>query len=105
MNGNIDWEDLMTKTERSASGAALNAGRAVGGVAKVLETQRHHSQQLRDLKKAMEELANRQSAPPSQITPPVDNAQNEEKISFLYPILGFAVVLILGMGLGAYFVS
>lgn len=105
MKENIDWEDMMMKAERSATGASLNAERAVGGVAKVLEIQRHHSQQLSALKKTMEELASRPSGHPSPITPPDDDAQGEAEISFRFLALGVAIVLAVGMGLGAYFAS
>lgn len=105
MKENIDWEDIMTKAERSATGASLHAERAVGGVAKVLEIQRHHSQQLSALRKTMEELAGRPSAHPSPIIPPADNGQSEAEISFRFLALGVAVVLAVGMGLGAYFAS
>jgi hypothetical protein len=105
MKENIDWEEMMMNTERSATGASLNAERAVGGVAKVLEIQRHHSQQLSALKKTMEDLARRPTGHPSPMTTPADNAQGEAEISFLLLALGVAVVLAVGMGLGAYFAS
>ncbi|WP_231592408.1 hypothetical protein [Pelagovum pacificum] len=102
MNENIDWEDMMTKAERSATGAAMNAERAVGGVAKVLEIQRHHSQQLLALKKALETLAHEANSHRSQPIPTGDNAQGEAEVSFRLLALGFAVVLAVGMGFGAY---
>ena len=105
MKENIDWEDMMTKAERSATGAALNAERAVGGVAKVLEIQRHHSQQLSALKTTLEELASRPSGHPSPMMLPADNAQAEAEISFRFLALGIVVVLAVGMGFGAYIAS
>lgn len=98
MNGNIDWEDMMKKAERSATGAALNAERAVGGVAKALEIQRHHSQQLVALKKAVETLATQQKDHLSQMNSTADNAQGEAEIPFRFLALGFVAVLVVGMG-------
>jgi hypothetical protein len=105
MNESIDWEDMMKKAERSATGAALNAERAVGGVAKVLETQRHHSQQLTALKQAVETLAQQRNAHLSRPIPPANNAQGEAEIPFRFLALGVAVALAVGMGFGAYFAS
>ena len=105
MKENIDWEDLMTKAERSATGAALNAERTVGGVARVLEIQRHHSQQLSVIKKSLEKLASRPSAHHSPLTPPTDNAQDEAEIPFRFLVLGVVVVLAVGMGFGAFIAS
>ena len=105
MSDNIDWEDMMTKTERSATAAALNAERAVGGVAKALEIQRHHSQQLASLKKAMEAVENQPSAHPSPMNPPANNAQGAAEVHFRYLALGVAVALVVGMGFGVYIAS
>ena len=105
MKESIDWEDMITKAERSATGASLNAIRAVGGVAKVLEIQRLHSQQLSELKKTMEELASRPSVHPSSMILPTETAQGEAGISFRFLALGFAAVLTVGIALGAYFGS
>jgi hypothetical protein len=105
MNENIDWEDMMKKTERSASSATLKAERAVGALAQVLETQRQHSQQLAALKKIMEAIESLQKNLLSQLPPPANNAQGEPEISFRFLALGVAAVLVVGMGLGAYFAS
>lgn len=105
MNESIDWEDMMKKTERSATSASLKAERAVGAMALVLETQRQHSQQLAAIKKSMEVIESLQNAHLSRHTPLADNAQDEPKISFRFLALGVAAVLAVGMGLGAYFAS
>ena len=68
MNEQIDWEDMMTKAERSATAASTNAERAVGGVAEMLAEQRRHSQALRQLRDGLAKLAaeaDRPSPPPS----------------------------------------
>lgn len=105
MRENIDWESIMTKTVRGATRAALNAERAVGGVAKMLEIQSRHSLQLSALRATLEDIASRPSCHPSQMAPPADNAQGEVKISFRYLALGFAIALGVGLGSGAYFAS
>ncbi len=105
MNESIDWEDMMKKAERSATSASLKAERAVGALAQVLETQRQHSQQLAAIKKTVEAIESLRSIHLSRLTPPADNAQSEPEISFRFLALGVAVVLAVGMGLGAYFAS
>jgi hypothetical protein len=105
MNENIDWEDMMIKTERSATGAAKNAERTVGGVAKVLEEQRLHSLQLTTIEQALAKLDHQQTCHRSQTSPPADSGQGEAETSFRFLALAFVVVFAVGMGLGAYFVS
>lgn len=62
MRNEIDWEELMTKTERAATSASMQSERAVAGVAKVLVEQRRLSQELHGFQKRLRELSVQPSA-------------------------------------------
>lgn len=52
----IDWEASMKTTESNAKIAAKMTERAVAALAKTLDNQRRHSQQLSALERAVEEI-------------------------------------------------
>ena len=63
-NPTIDWEDIMTTTERSAGIAAKMSERTISALAEALETQRRHSHQLNQLAKVCEEIRARPTLTP-----------------------------------------
>jgi hypothetical protein len=90
MNAQIDWEDMMTKAERSATAASMNAERAVGGVAEMLAEQRRHSRALRQMREDITKLS-------SQIDRPSPPASPEQAVGLplriVLPRLGVAIAV------------
>ncbi len=61
----IDWEEIMTTTERNSKNAAKMAERTVAALAEALAIQRRHSHQLNRLEKSVEEVKARASSVPN----------------------------------------
>lgn len=60
----IDWEDLMTKTERSVGIAAKMSERIVSALAEALEIQRRLSHEMNQMEKICDEMRSRQAPTP-----------------------------------------
>ena len=71
----IDWEASMKTTESNARIAAKMTERAVAALAKALDTQHRHSQQLSGLERAVEEIRARPAPPPNRPSSPTPRRQ------------------------------
>lgn len=101
----IDWEAMMTTTQRDAGKAALHAERTLGGVAQVIETQRQHGSHLAKIAKAIEEVREAQRCPSSPPAPQPELQQSASHPSARVYLRGWTAAFVLGAGFAAFFTS